>query len=76
MAYKAIVTSVSDIDSSGHMEVTFELRKGSNVLYPNLVVSGQADTIAGQITEKATELSAQIREGKKIKVGDEFTVEE
>lgn len=76
MAYKAEVTNVSAVDLSGNMTVTFKLTKGENTLYPSVEISGQADGMVTAVTEKANFLAYQIRESKKIKVGDKIDIEE
>ena len=76
MAYKAVFTYVSDIDVNGYMDVTFDLRRGTTVLYPGLTVNAPADQIEQVVTDKANALSDQIREGKKIKVGDSIDIQE
>ena len=76
MAYKAVITQVSSVDTSGNMTATFDLKKNSTVLYPSLECSGQADDVLDMVTEKCNELSTQIREAKKIKVGDAIDIEE
>lgn len=76
MAYKAVFTQVSEVDSNGRMVVTFDIRKGATVLYPSITIEGLAADITTLVTNKANELSVQIREQKKLKVGDSIDITE
>lgn len=76
MAYKAVFTQVSEVDSNGRMTVTFDVQKGQKVLYPSLTIEGLAADITTLVTQKATELSIQVREKNKIRVGDSIEIEE
>lgn len=76
MPYKAVFTEVSEVDSNGRMSVTFDIKRGANVVYPNLLIEGLAEDITMLVTAKANELSAQIREQKKIKVGNSIDITE
>ena len=76
MAYKAVFTQVSEVDSNGRMVVSFDIRKGATVLYPNFQIEGLAADIPTLVTNKANELAAQIREQKKLKVGDSIDIVE
>lgn len=76
MAYKAVFTQVSEVDAGGRMSVTFDIKRGANIVYPNLLIEGLAADITALVTNKANELSAQIREQKKIKVGDSIDITE
>lgn len=76
MAYKAVFTQVSEVDSNGRMVVTFEFRKDDEVLYPDLTIEGLAAEIPLLVENRATEIALQIKEKNKIKVGDEIDITE
>ena len=76
MAYKAVFTQVSEVDSNGRMVVSFDIRRGEKVLYPNLQIEGLAADIPTLVQNRANELALQIKEKNKIKVGDEIEIKE
>ena len=74
MKYTAVFTHVSEVDNLGRIDVAFELRDGSSIIYPALFVSGMASDIVRLVKDKSEELVLQIIEKSKIRVGDVINI--
>ena len=74
MKYTAVFTHVSEVDDLGRLDVAFELRGDSSIIYPALLVSGTASEIIRLVKDKSEELVLQIIEKSKIRVGDVINI--
>jgi hypothetical protein len=73
--WKAIVQSVSKVDSIGRFEVLFSIFVDDVLEYPQISVSGDSkNSIGVRIKEILKELKDKQTEASEIRVGDEFTL--
>lgn len=74
--WKITLTQVSEVDSLGNMEVSFSITDNvtKKLLYENISISGQADSILTIGKDKIAELKRQATEKAKLKVGDTFLI--
>lgn len=73
--WKAIVQSVSKVDSIGRFEVLFSIFVDDKLEYPQISISADSKKgIEVRIKEILKELSEKQAEASEIQVGDEFTL--
>jgi hypothetical protein len=54
--WKAEITKKSAVDASGQIEVTYEVSKGEEVLYPNLTIKAEPSRVVELIQTRVTQL--------------------
>ena len=73
--YSARITQVSEIDSSGSFEVTFEVLKEAEVLFERIVRRGaEKQVLVGEIKNYLKEVKQQQSEANKFNVGEVISI--
>jgi hypothetical protein len=54
--WKAKTTEISQVDSSGSITARFDVKKGANVIFPNLIINTTPATYQDDIKRKALDL--------------------
>ena len=70
MAFKATITSVTDISLSGEQSVVFDISDNKGTVLTSQSVSGDVDTIQDQIKQMLNDYAAKLKSIKRLKVGD------
>lgn len=72
--WKAKIKSKSSLDSSGFIDVIYDILIDDVVTYPSLEVTARADEVQLKITEKITDLYNEFLSSQQIQVGDEIVI--
>lgn len=74
--WRGVVIKVSEVDSSGNMEMLFDILDANTgeVIHPALSVTGSPDDIINRAQTMAIELRMKKEQAETIKAGDEFEI--
>lgn len=70
MAFKATITSVTDISLSGEQSVVFDISDNKGTVLTSQSVSGDVESIQDQIKNLLANYAAKLKSIKRLKVGD------
>lgn len=70
MAFKATITSVTDISLSGEQSVVFDISDNKGTVLTSQSVSGDVESIQDQIKNLLANYDAKLKSIKRLKVGD------
>lgn len=74
--WNAKITAVSEIDSSGNVEVAFDILKKDAVLFSGMITRGASSS---EIEQNIKAVMARLKEAQrsliKVKVGDVITID-
>lgn len=73
--WKARITQVSQVDASGHFEISFDVYLDNVLLYANLVRRGDdKQVLQDAVKETLRSYKRQVAESKKVQVGDIISI--
>jgi hypothetical protein len=72
--YKAIITNLSELDSSGRINVRFDAFKDDELLYANLEVETLASGVEDTVRDRLGSLKQEVEAADSLSVGSEITL--